>query len=146
MQTWSAMYGIIWLAYFEIILALFLPFDYIINLAIHAVIAVGLLGFAFYIYRNVRLTSCPDRIKRITRTTWNLSKFQAVLGVVSCVGDCVILGRPLFKCDKFPPRRQCSGHNLSGFVLCDSLRYVGREGIPSGSCKVKSGSTPWMAD
>ena len=86
MQTWSAMYGIIWLAFFEIVLVLFLPFDYIINLAIHVVIAVGLLGFAFYIYRNVRLTSCPDRIKRITKTTWNLSIFQSVLGVALALG------------------------------------------------------------
>jgi len=86
MKTYAAMYGIIWLAFFEIMLVLFLPFSYIINLAIHVIIAAALLGFAFIIYNKVRPTPCPDRIKRITRTTRNLSVFQAVLGVALAVG------------------------------------------------------------
>ena len=86
MKTWAAMYGIIWLAFLEIMLVLFLPFAYAINVAIHVVIGGAILGFAFFIYRNVRRTSCPDRIKRITRATWNLCILQAALGVALVLG------------------------------------------------------------
>ena len=86
MKTWAAMYGIIWLAFLEIVLVLFLPFGYTINVAIHIIIAVAMLGLAFFIYRKVRVTSCPDRIKRITKTTWNLSILQAVLGLALLLG------------------------------------------------------------
>ena len=86
MKTWAAMYGIIWLAFLEIVLVLFLPFGYTINVVLHIVIAVAMLGLAFFIYRNVQATSCPDRIKRITKTTWNLSILQAVLGLALMLG------------------------------------------------------------
>ena len=86
MKTWAAMYGIIWLAFLEIMLVLFLPFGYTIDVAIHIIIAVAMLGLAFFIYRNVRVTPCPDRIKRITKTTWNLSLLQAVLGLALLLG------------------------------------------------------------
>jgi len=86
MKTWVAMYGIIWLAFLEIMLILFLPFDYTVNLVIHSLIGLVILGFAYYIYRKVRITRCPERIKRITQTTWGLAVFEAVLGVALAIG------------------------------------------------------------
>lgn len=86
MKTWVAMYVIIWLAFLEIIQALFLHVGYTLDLAIHSVLGVGILAFAFYVQRKVRQTPCPDRIKRITRTTWSLAVVQALLGVGISVG------------------------------------------------------------
>lgn len=80
------MYVLIWLAFFEILLVLFPAFDYTINLALHSILGVGILAFAFYIQRAVRGTSCPDRIKRITKTTFGLAVFQGVLGIALAVG------------------------------------------------------------
>jgi len=86
MKTWAAMYSIIWLAFLEIMLVLFLPFNFTVNLIVHSIIGIGILGLGYTVFRAVRLTSCPDRIKRITKTTWNLAIFQAVLGILLAVG------------------------------------------------------------
>ncbi len=86
MQSWQAMYAIIWVAFLQILFILFSPLGNTVNLAVHVVIAIALLGLAFQIYRSVRLTSCPDRIKRITKTTWNLAVFQGVLGIALALG------------------------------------------------------------
>jgi large-conductance mechanosensitive channel len=86
METWKAMYLIIWVAFFQILFVLFSPLGDIMNLAIHVVIAVAILGLAFTIYRGVTRTSCPARIKRITKTTWYLAIFQGVLGMALALG------------------------------------------------------------
>jgi len=86
MKSWQAMYLIIWVAFLQILFILFSPLNYDVNLAVHAVVAIAVLGLAFYIYRSVRSTSCPDRIKRITRTTWYLAIFQGVLGIALALG------------------------------------------------------------
>lgn len=75
MKSWQAMYLIIWVVFLQILLILFSPLNYDVTLGVHAVVAVAVLGLAFYIYRSVRSTSCPERIKRITRTTWYLAIF-----------------------------------------------------------------------
>lgn len=76
------MYTIIWLAFFEILLVLFRAFDFTTNIVLHGILGVGILAFAFYIQRSVRRTSCPERIKRITVTTFALAIFQGALGLV----------------------------------------------------------------
>ena len=86
MDNWKAMYLIIWLAFLEIIFIFFSPLGDTVNLAVHVVIAVAVLGLAFTIYRSVGRTPCPDRIKRITRTTWYLAIFQGVLGLALALG------------------------------------------------------------
>ena len=86
METWKAMYVIIWVAFFQILFILFSPLGDVVSLAMHVVIAVAILGLAFIAYRGVRRTSCPTRIKRITRTTWYLAVFQGVLGVALALG------------------------------------------------------------
>ena len=135
MKLWSAMYGIIWLAFLEILLVLSVPLGYSINAAIHILIAVGLLALAFYIYRGVRSTSCPDRIKRITKVTWRLVHFPGCSWRSSHVGDRLVMGRNLLRRDRFPACWDCSSNNHSGFLHCNRIRHVGRKGIPS---KVKT--------
>jgi hypothetical protein len=80
------MYLIIWVAFLQIVFILFSPFSEMVNLGVHVVIAVAILGLAFRIYREVGRTSCPGRIKRITKTTWFLAVFQGVLGVALALG------------------------------------------------------------
>jgi hypothetical protein len=86
MKSWQAMYAVIWVAFLQILFILFSPLGDMVNLAVHVVIAIVVLGLTFQIYRSVRLTPCPDRIKRITRTTWYLAIFQGVLGIALALG------------------------------------------------------------
>ena len=86
MESWKAMYLIIWVAFLQILFILFSPLGDTLNLAVHVVIALAVLGLAFTIYRGVGRTSCPARIKRITRTTWYLAIFQGVLGIALALG------------------------------------------------------------
>jgi hypothetical protein len=85
------MYVVIWVAFLQILFILFSPLagtalGGMVDIAVHAVIGIAILGLAFYIARSVRGTSCPDRIKRITRTTWYLAVLQGVLGVALAFG------------------------------------------------------------
>ena len=80
------MYLIIWVAFFQILFILFSPLSDELNLPVHVLIAIAILGLAFSIYRGVGRTSCPDRIKRITKTTWYLAIFQGVLGIALALG------------------------------------------------------------
>ncbi len=86
METWKPMYLIIWVAFLQILFILFSPLGDMVNLAVHVVIAIAVLGLAYTIYRGVGRTSCPDRIKRITKTTWYLAIFQGVLGIALALG------------------------------------------------------------
>jgi hypothetical protein len=86
------MYGLIWLAFFEIIFVLFSPLGFAIDLPVHALLGVGILALAFYAQRKVKQSACPDRIKRITKTTWVLAIFQGVLGVALAAGVVLSLG------------------------------------------------------
>jgi hypothetical protein len=80
------MYTVIWVALLQILFILFSAFGDTVNLAIHFAIAIALLGLTSRAYRGVRPTSCPDRIKRITKTTWNLAVLQGVLGIALALG------------------------------------------------------------
>ena len=86
MDNWKAMYAIIWAAFLQIMFILFSPLGDTADLADHVVVAVANLGLAFGVYRSVRRTSCPARIKRITKTTWYLAIFQGVLGLALAAG------------------------------------------------------------
>jgi hypothetical protein len=76
------MYGLIWAAFFQIIIILFQVFGETVALALHVVVGAIVLFLTYYAYARVRATECPDRIKRITKTTAILGVFQGVLGVV----------------------------------------------------------------
>ena len=86
MQLWKSMYLIIWVVFFQIVYILFSPFGDAVNLGVHVAVALAVLGLAFVVYRGVARTTCPERIKRITRTTWYLAVFQGVLGLALGAG------------------------------------------------------------
>ena len=86
MQLWKSMYLIIWVVFFQIVYILFSPFGDAVNLGVHVAVALAVLGLAFVVYRGVARTTCPERIKRITRTTWYLAVFQGVLGLALAAG------------------------------------------------------------
>jgi len=82
MKTWAMMYGMIWVAFFQIIIVLFpvageWPAD-----IVHAGLGVILLFMSYGINKQVRATTCPARVKRIVGATFRFCIFQAVLGVV----------------------------------------------------------------
>jgi cytochrome b561 len=81
LKTYAAMYGLIWLCLIQILFLYFSPFDDASTVAVHGTLGVLIFVLAFYISRKVQSTSCPDRIKRITRTTRNLALFQGLLGL-----------------------------------------------------------------
>ena len=87
MKTWVVMYSIIWMAFFDIMLVLFItPMFSAVNMAVHLTLGVGVLALAFVVRREVRKTACPNRIKLITGTTFNLAVVQAVLGLALAAG------------------------------------------------------------
>ena len=92
MENWKNMYLVIWIAFLQILFILFSPLGDTLNLPVHVVIAIVILGLTFTIYRNVSRTACPDRIKRITKTTWYLAIFQGVLGIVLALGVVLSFG------------------------------------------------------
>ena len=86
MKTWQVMYVIIWAAFLQILFILFSPLGDSVDLAVHVPLAAAILVLAFISYRDVGQTSCPDRIKRITKTTWALALLQGVLGIALALG------------------------------------------------------------
>ena len=82
MKTWVMMYAVIWVAFVEIMIVLFPLIGTFPTFGLHLVVGVILLGLAYLVFARVRATSCPDRIKRITKATFGFAVFQAFLGFV----------------------------------------------------------------
>lgn len=82
MKTWSLMYGLVWAAFFQILIILFPVFGVNIAVGLHVVVGIIVLSLAYYSFARVRATACPDRIKRITKTTAYLGIAQGVLGIL----------------------------------------------------------------
>lgn len=74
------MYAIIWAVFFDILIVLFPVIGTWPTYDLHLVVGATVLGLAYFIFARVRATSCPDRIKRITKTTFSFAVFQAFLG------------------------------------------------------------------
>jgi hypothetical protein len=83
LKTYAAMYGLIWLCFIQILFVLYSPFGSdALTVAVHAPLGLVVFVLAFYVSRKVQASACPDRIKRITKTTRNLAIFQGILGFV----------------------------------------------------------------
>jgi hypothetical protein len=83
MRTWILMYALIWAAFVQVVLAFFPPImAFSATLDIHLLVGLVVVVLAWYVFVLVRGTKCPDRIKRITKTTAYLGVFQAVLGLL----------------------------------------------------------------
>jgi hypothetical protein len=57
-------------------------FYYDLTIGLHIVIGIAVIFFAVASFRMVRKTECPDRIKRITKTTAVLGGVQGALGII----------------------------------------------------------------
>jgi len=86
MGTWQLMYLIIWIAFFQILFILFSPLPYSVNVAVHGLVGIAILGLAFQVSRDLSRSSCPDRIKRISKVTRNLAVLQGILGIALGIG------------------------------------------------------------
>jgi cytochrome b561 len=75
------MYAIIWVAFIQILIVLFPVIETFPTYDLHLVVGVVVLGLAYLIFVRVKATSCPDRIKRITKATFGFAIFQVFLGV-----------------------------------------------------------------
>jgi hypothetical protein len=81
MKTWSLLYVIIWVAFVQILIGVVPALMPLVWYGVHPAIGVVLLVLTYLAYRQVKPTACPDRIKRITKTTFFLGVFQGVLGL-----------------------------------------------------------------
>jgi len=86
------MYAIIWIAFIEILIVLFPVIGTFPTYDLHLVVGVIVLWLAYLIFVRVRSTSCPDRIKRITKATFGFAIFQAFFGIVLYVALSVNAG------------------------------------------------------
>jgi len=94
MKTWALMYLIIWVVLLEMVIALFPILGYTANLDLHVLVGLVVVVMAYLIFIQIRGTSCPDRIKRITKATFQLAVFDGVLGVPLYLTDASIVGVP----------------------------------------------------
>jgi hypothetical protein len=88
MKTWSVLYALVWASFFQIFLIVFLlsvvpnsGFWYYFAIDVHAGVGIAVIFLALESFRLVRETSCPHRIKRISKTTAILAGVQGLLGV-----------------------------------------------------------------
>jgi len=86
MKTFVPMYALIWASFFQIFLIVFLlsvgGLSYSLTIGLHVVIGIVVIGLAAVAFRLVMKTSCPDRIKRISKTTAILGGVQGLLGLI----------------------------------------------------------------
>ena len=87
-KTWSVMYGLIWATFFQIFLIVFLlsvavsGFWYDATIGFHVLLGILVIALGNFSFRLVRRTTCPERIRRIAKTTAILSIVQGILGLV----------------------------------------------------------------
>ncbi|MDA4134555.1 MAG: hypothetical protein OK441_03185 [Thaumarchaeota archaeon] len=94
MKTWVVTYVLIWAVLLEMLVAIFPVLGSEANLDLHAAGGVLIVALALVGYRQVRETSCPNRIKRIARSTAQLAVLDAIVGVPLYLTDTSILDVP----------------------------------------------------
>ncbi len=89
MKVWTIMYGLVWASFLQIFLVVFLlsvvqssGFWFDLTIYLHVGIGIGVIFLATMSFRMVKDTRCPDRIKRISKTTAILGGVQGLLGVI----------------------------------------------------------------
>jgi hypothetical protein len=83
MKTWQALYGMIWLCFATLFVAVFDPIP---NKAhVHAVLGLAVLVLAFRNRSVLSKSSCPARLKRIAASTAGICVMALITGVVLAV-------------------------------------------------------------
>jgi hypothetical protein len=82
MKTWALMYLLIWLVFLEMLIAFFPVLAFQPNEYLHGVVGVAVAALAVGVFREIRKSECPDRIKLIVKTTASFTIADGLLGVV----------------------------------------------------------------
>ncbi len=81
MKLWIALYAMIWIVFLEFLLAM-TPNAPGGLLYVHVVLGLGVVGLAYYNFSGVLRTAVPARVKRIAKSTLQLSIVMGVLGLL----------------------------------------------------------------
>lgn len=91
MKLWQRLYALIWLAFWQIVVAVFAlgaPDGSLLLyalIAVHVVLGLAILGWTHIDLRELRKLAVPDRLKRIAASTARLAEVQLVLGAILLV-------------------------------------------------------------
>jgi len=85
MKLWMALYAMIWIVFVEFLLAM-TPNAPGGLLYLHIALGLGIIGLAYYNFNGVRGTSVPARVKRIAKSTLQLSVAMGLLGLLLFFG------------------------------------------------------------
>ena len=79
MKLWMSLYAMIWIVFIEFMLEM-TPGVSITFLYLHIALGLVIIGLASYNFNGLRMTAVPGRLKRIAKTTLNLSVVCGILG------------------------------------------------------------------
>jgi len=79
MRLWAALYLAIWVVFLEFLLAM-IPFAQPLLTYLHAGLGVVIVALAYSNYANLRQTTVPGRLKRVSQVTLALAVLVVVLG------------------------------------------------------------------
>jgi hypothetical protein len=85
MKLWMTLYAMIWIAFIEFMLVMTSGASIVLHY-LHIVLGFVIIVLASYNFNGVRLTAVPGRVKRIAKTTLNLSVVCGILGVLLYFG------------------------------------------------------------
>ena len=85
MKLWMSLYAMIWIAFIEFMLEMTPGASNVLQY-LHIALGLVIIGLASYNFNGVRLTAVPGRVKRIAKTTFNLSIVCGILGVLFYFG------------------------------------------------------------
>ena len=85
MKLWMSLYAIIWIVLIEFLLAM-TPRAPDVLLYAHIVLGLGIIGLAYYNFDGVRKTAVPGRVKRVAKSSFDLSIAMAILGFLLVAG------------------------------------------------------------
>jgi hypothetical protein len=83
MNTWKSLYGMIWLCFATLFVAVFDPIPH--KAHAHGVLGIAVLVLAFRNRAVLTRLACPARLKRIAAATANLCVFALLTGGVMAV-------------------------------------------------------------
>ena len=81
MKVWAGLYGMVWLAFLELLVAID-PRPPSWSIYVHVGLGLLIVLLAAVNFRKVRTSRAPGRIKRTVRATLALSLVAAILGVL----------------------------------------------------------------
>ncbi len=80
MKLWHALYAMIWVVFLEFLLVMTPDHPEWVTY-VHVVAGLVIAGLAFYNFSHLRTTVVPGRIKRVAKSTVQLSVLMAILGL-----------------------------------------------------------------